>query len=122
MKTNLNSWLIISCFFYLFDLIVTCWLIINFGANIELNPFMRLLFQINPALVLFFKFGVLFSYIFIIHKAAQGNYSFAYRGTQIVCFLLVLVGIFHFCFTVLPTIPKLMTFFPKLQFGLFGWP
>ncbi len=95
IKINLNFLLIISCFFYLFDLSVTCWLIQNFGISIELNPLLRLLFQINPALVLLFKFGILVLYLYIVPQSAQKNFYFAYRGTQIICALLCMVGIFH---------------------------
>jgi uncharacterized protein YqhQ len=96
MKISLNFLLIISCFLYLFDFSVTCWLIQNFGVDIELNPILHRFFQISPAFVLLFKFGVFVLYLYIVSQAAQKNFYFAYRGAQIVCALLGLVGIFHY--------------------------
>ena len=82
----------------IFDLVSTYWLVSLHGNAIEFNPLMRILFEVSPAAAASFKLALLASYLILIPLAARKNYSFAYRGTQVVVVIYSLAAVAHLVF------------------------
>ena len=95
---RLSRLLIAVAVLNLFDLISTYWLISLHGNAIELNPLMRTLFEFSPEAAVSFKLVLLASYLVLISLAARRNYSFAYRGTQVVVVIYSLAAVAHLVF------------------------
>jgi hypothetical protein len=79
----------------IFDLISTCYLISLYGTGIEFNPLMRSLFAASPLKAVVFKLALLIFYLILIPLAARSNYTLAYRGTQFVVLVYILVVFAH---------------------------
>jgi hypothetical protein len=79
----------------IFDLISTCYLISLYGTGIEFNPLMRSLFAASPLKAVVFKLALLIFYLILIPLAARSNYTLAYRGSQFVVLVYILVVFAH---------------------------
>jgi magnesium-transporting ATPase (P-type) len=79
----------------IFDLISTCYLVSLYGIDIEFNPLMRSLFAAIPIKAAVFKLALLILYLILIPLAARSNYTLAYRGSQFVVLVYILVVFAH---------------------------
>lgn len=94
-KLHLNLLLFTVAITTIFDLLSTLWLVKLFGNWAEWNPIMYRLFCISPKAVVVVKLILLVLFIMIIPIGAKKNYALAYRGTQIVVLVMIIITLMH---------------------------